>query len=329
MGNHVFVSYSRQDQTYARKLADDLRRRSVDVWIDDRIDYGDRWWRTIVQAIRASAAFVVVMTPDSEESEWVEREVMLAMDEEKPIFPLLLHGKGFPIFINKQYANVTDGQMPPQDFYDRLRQVLPTPDVPEAAPPKPKKKRLDTQALEEKPIGRVIRYFDQLGVVGIELTDPLRVGDVIRIRGRTTDFIQQAESIEIDRQRVNQAPASAQIGLLVNQPARVGDKVYKVTDERRKRVLLTERDKNEKPIGRVIHYFDRLGVAGIELTDPLRVGDVIHIRGRTTDFVQSAESIELDRQRVNQAPAGAQIGLLVDQRTRVGDEVYRVIDKSR
>lgn len=114
MGNHVFVSYSRQDQTYARKLADDLRRHSVDVWIDDRIDYGDRWWRTIVQAIRASAAFVVVMTPDSEESEWVEREVMLAMDEEKPIFPLLLRGKGFPIFINKQYANVTDGQMPPQ-----------------------------------------------------------------------------------------------------------------------------------------------------------------------------------------------------------------------
>jgi putative protease len=100
-------------------------------------------------------------------------------------------------------------------------------------------------------------------------------------------------------------------------------------DERRKRVLLTERDKNEKPIGRVIHYFDRLGVAAIELTDPLRVGDVIHIRGRTTDFTQQAESIELDRQRVNQAPAGAQIGLLVDQPTRVGDEVYKVIDKGR
>jgi formylglycine-generating enzyme required for sulfatase activity len=125
MGDHVFISYSRKDQTYARKLADDLRRHSVEVWIDDRIDYGDRWWRTIVQAIRASAAFVVVMTPDSEESEWVEREVQLALRERKPIFPLLLRGKEFPLLITTHYADVTDGRMPPQDFYDRLEQVLP------------------------------------------------------------------------------------------------------------------------------------------------------------------------------------------------------------
>jgi formylglycine-generating enzyme required for sulfatase activity len=130
MAGHVFVSYSRKDQAYARKLANELRWRDFEVWMDDRIDYGDRWWRTIVQAIRTCAAFVVVMTPDSERSEWVEREVMLALDEEKPIFPLLLRGEKNPLIGNRHYADVTDGQMPPQDFYDRLGQVLRTVGVP-------------------------------------------------------------------------------------------------------------------------------------------------------------------------------------------------------
>ena len=123
MADHVFVSYSRKDQDYARSLENDLLKRGFDVWLDDRIDYGDRWWRTIVRAVHACAAFIVVMTPDSEESEWVEREVQLALRERKPIFSLLLRGKVFPLLITTQYADVTAGQMPPQGFYDRLGQV--------------------------------------------------------------------------------------------------------------------------------------------------------------------------------------------------------------
>ena len=60
---HVFISYDREDQPYTRKLADSLHKRGLDVWMDDRIDFGDRWWREIVKAVRASAAFVIVMTP--------------------------------------------------------------------------------------------------------------------------------------------------------------------------------------------------------------------------------------------------------------------------
>lgn len=78
MANHVFISYAREDRAYTRKLADHLRERGFDVWMDDRIDFGDRWWHTIVQALRASAAFVIVMMPEWEKSEWVEREVILA-----------------------------------------------------------------------------------------------------------------------------------------------------------------------------------------------------------------------------------------------------------
>jgi formylglycine-generating enzyme required for sulfatase activity len=116
----IFISYAREDQTYARKLADSLRQRGLEVWMDDRIDFGDRWWQTIVQAIDTSTAFVVVMTPDAEKSEWVEREILVALEERKPIVPLLLRGRRFPLLVTTQYVDVTNSRMPPDDFYERL-----------------------------------------------------------------------------------------------------------------------------------------------------------------------------------------------------------------
>lgn len=80
----------------------------------------------------------------------------------------------------------------------------------------------------------------------------------------------------------------------------------------------------EQLIGKVSHYFTRLCVAGIQLSDTLRVGDIIRIRGKTTDFVQRATSIEHNRQAVSEAHAGQEIGLLVDYRARPGDRVYRL-----
>ncbi|MBL7183549.1 MAG: glycine cleavage system protein GcvH [Anaerolineae bacterium] len=157
MANHVFISYSRKDQAYARKLENELRGRGFEVWIDDRIDYGDRWWRTIVRAIRTSAAFILVMTPDSEESEWVEREVMLTLDEDKPLFPLLLRGKKNPLIGNRRYADVTSGQMPPRDFYGRLRQVLRVLDVSEPVLPKPRREKPPRPAPRTFEEGR--RYY--------------------------------------------------------------------------------------------------------------------------------------------------------------------------
>lgn len=121
---HVFVSYSRQDKGYVEDLVGDLRQRGFDVWLDDRIDYGERWWQVIVQAIRECAAFVVVMSPDSEASEWVHREVRLAQREQKRVMPLLLRGKEFPLLIDLDYVDVTDEQLPPPDFYERLSGVL-------------------------------------------------------------------------------------------------------------------------------------------------------------------------------------------------------------
>jgi hypothetical protein len=119
----IFLSYARTDQAYVRKLMEYLRGHGLSVWADDRIDYGDRWWRTIVANLRNCVALVVVMTPDSEKSKWVEGEIMFADELEKPIYPILLKGSRFPLLIGMQYHDVTDRSMPPSDFVDALRRA--------------------------------------------------------------------------------------------------------------------------------------------------------------------------------------------------------------
>lgn len=78
----------------------------------------------------------------------------------------------------------------------------------------------------------------------------------------------------------------------------------------------------EWPIGKVIHYWDRLGVAGIELTATLKMDDWIHFRGATTDLQQRVTSMQLNHRFINEAYAGQQVGVLVADRVRPGDTVF-------
>lgn len=122
---HIFISYSRHDQPYARRLAEHLIASGYDVWIDDRIDYGSRWAEVIQRAIEDCAALVVIMTPHSRESHWVQTECEYAGQKRKPIFPLLLEGDVFFRYVSVQSVNVTDGALPPQAFLDELSEHAP------------------------------------------------------------------------------------------------------------------------------------------------------------------------------------------------------------
>ncbi len=82
----------------------------------------------------------------------------------------------------------------------------------------------------------------------------------------------------------------------------------------------------EQRIGRVTHYYDRIGVAVLELEDGLRVGDTIHITGRQTDFVQQVASMEIEHQKMQAVGAGADVALKVDEPVREGDVIFRVSD---
>ena len=78
-----------------------------------------------------------------------------------------------------------------------------------------------------------------------------------------------------------------------------------------------------KLIGKVTHYFSKIGVAVIELSDTLKVGDTIRIVGGQTDFNQTIESMEIEHEKVQEAKAGDSVGLKVEQKVREGYKVYK------
>jgi len=80
----------------------------------------------------------------------------------------------------------------------------------------------------------------------------------------------------------------------------------------------------EKLVGNVSHYYTRIGVAAIELTGTLEVGDTIRIRGATTDFEQKVTSMEEDHAPIQVADKGHSVGVRVGERTRRRDRVYKI-----
>lgn len=80
----------------------------------------------------------------------------------------------------------------------------------------------------------------------------------------------------------------------------------------------------ENIIGKITHYFPKVRAAVIKLKAPLKVGDTIKIKGHTTDFKQKVTSMQIDRIPIDQAKKGAEIGILVESRSRQHDTVYLV-----
>jgi hypothetical protein len=84
----------------------------------------------------------------------------------------------------------------------------------------------------------------------------------------------------------------------------------------------------EEYIGQVANYFQRIGVAVLVLKRGLQVGDVVHIKGYTTDFSQPVESMEIEHQKVQAVGPKAAVALKVIKPVRRGDSVYKLIQDS-
>ena len=83
---------------------------------------------------------------------------------------------------------------------------------------------------------------------------------------------------------------------------------------------------DEVLIGQVSHYFGKIMVAAIELTDgDLHVGETIRISGHTSDFTQKIDSMQIDNASVPEAKKGQSIGIRVSEHARVGDKVFKVV----
>lgn len=82
---------------------------------------------------------------------------------------------------------------------------------------------------------------------------------------------------------------------------------------------------NEKEIGRISHFFPKINVAVIELSDELNVGDKIRIKGSTTNFEQIVDSMQIEHENVDRANANQSVGLKVKDRVRENDIVCIII----
>jgi translation elongation factor EF-1alpha len=86
---------------------------------------------------------------------------------------------------------------------------------------------------------------------------------------------------------------------------------------------MSEQHDPAEAIGTVTHYFGHLSVAAVDLSDPVRVGDRIHIQGHTTDLAQTVDSMEVDHQPVEEAGPGDDVALKVSDHVREHDRIFR------
>ena len=78
-----------------------------------------------------------------------------------------------------------------------------------------------------------------------------------------------------------------------------------------------------KIVGVVTHYFPRVKAAVIKLKVPLSLGESVRIKGHTTDFTQTVNSLQVNCQPITKGKKGQEIGLLVGSRVRRKDLVYQ------
>jgi translation initiation factor IF-2 len=78
----------------------------------------------------------------------------------------------------------------------------------------------------------------------------------------------------------------------------------------------------EAVVGRIIHYYPRINVGIVELTNgEINIGDLIHVHGKHTDFVQPVDSIQMDHRNVSHADRGRSVGIKVKGKVRHDDQV--------
>ena len=122
--SQVFISYSRRDLSFVDCLVQDLKRVDLDVWYDmSGLEGGERWGEKIQSAIRECECVIVVLSPDSIKSQWVEREFLFASNLKKKIIPLMYRECEVPFnYLDLNYIDV-QGERYSQNFSKILKSL--------------------------------------------------------------------------------------------------------------------------------------------------------------------------------------------------------------
>jgi len=107
-------------------------------------------------------------------------------------------------------------------------------------------------------------------------------------------------------------------------------KVNKIKKVSKKKIVKNGKikAKGEKVLGRVEHYFDKIFVAAIAVKASFKVGDVIHIKGHTTNFYQRIESLQIEHRPVASVKKGDDVGIKAKELVRENDQIYLADEKA-
>ncbi len=86
----VFVSYARRDRATVDALLQDIRRARHDVWVDEELTGGQRWWDTILGTIRGADVFVIALSPDWLTSKACAAELQYAVACNRALLPIMV-----------------------------------------------------------------------------------------------------------------------------------------------------------------------------------------------------------------------------------------------
>jgi U32 family peptidase len=85
-------------------------------------------------------------------------------------------------------------------------------------------------------------------------------------------------------------------------------------------------EEEKKLIGKITHYYSKIGVAVIELEDELSVGDEISIEGAVTNIRQKVDSMQVEHENIETAGSGDSVGMKVTDKVRENDQVYKIVE---
>ena len=225
MGNHVFICYAREDREFVVKFATHLKERSVPVWLDLwDIQPSQDWDKTIDDAIYECAKFLIVLSPTAVASQEVRGELRTALDEGKPITPVIYQVCRVPRQLRTvQYVDFTARGAEDTVALDQVVRVLsgaqaslpPEPRVPDTPLPLPRQRKRGWSlgvALGLIAVLLVVAYlFPRQGTRDLPSTLPPKVEEQQSIRETTTSVpeaqLPETEVKQSDRKDMIAIPA--------------------------------------------------------------------------------------------------------------------------
>ena len=85
----------------------------------------------------------------------------------------------------------------------------------------------------------------------------------------------------------------------------------------------TPKIKAPKPIGKITHYYDRIGVGIIKLSAGIKLGEFLRFKHKDDEFIQAVTSLQYSHKPVKSATKGKSVGVEVKQEVKEGDLVYK------